>query len=214
MNWATRKYYYPPIILVNIHLAGLIGLFSSWKTFFLWLTPMSIVLSCFLVFTSHKSFTPRFFILSIALFLLGFFVEVAGVMTGTIFGSYHYGETLGFSVVDVPLVMGLNWLILIYCTGSMLNHFKLNTIVKSISGATILVLLDLLIEQVAIRNDFWHWKNREIPLQNFIAWWIISFVFLYGFFLVLKNNTNRLSLLYLMIQFGFFGSLVIFHFLK
>jgi putative membrane protein len=131
-------------------------------------------------------------------------------MTGTIFGSYHYGETLGFSVADVPLVMGLNWLILIYCTGSMLNHFKLNTILKSISGATILVLLDLLIEQVAIRNDFWHWKNSEIPLQNFIAWWIISFVFLYGFFLVLKNNTNRLSLLYLIVQFGFFGSLVIF----
>lgn len=214
MNWAKRKYYYPPIILINIHLTGLIGLFSSWKTVFLWLTPMSIVLSCFLVFTSHKSFTPRFFILSIALFLLGFLVEVAGVMTGTIFGSYHYGQTLGISFMNVPLVMGLNWLVLIYCTGSMLNNFKLNSIVKSICGATILVLLDLLIEQVAIRNDFWHWENREIPLQNYIAWWVISFVFLNGFFLMLKNSTNRLSLLYLIVQFVFFGTLVFFHFLK
>lgn len=210
MNWAKRIHYYPPIILLNIHLAGLIGLSSELKPLFLWMTPLSLILSSGLVFFIHKSFTLRFTIFAFSIFFLGFFVEVLGVKTGLVFGNYFYGDTLGYMLFDVPIVMGLNWLILTYCTGCFLNRFELHSVTKSFLGATLLVMLDLLIEQIAIRNDFWHWSGGEIPVQNYIAWWIISFVFLLLLFFTLGKVTNRLSILFLAVQFLFFGGLLIF----
>ena len=210
MNWDKRRHYYPPIILINIHLAGIIGLTSDLKPLFLWMTPLSLILSAGLLFFIHKSFSLRFTIFAFSIFLLGFFVEVLGVKTGLVFGNYFYGDTLGYMMFDVPLIMGLNWLVLTYSTGCFLNRFELNLITKCSLGATILVLLDLLIEQIAIRNDFWHWSGGVIPIQNYLAWWIISFVFLLLLFFTLGKVTNRLSFLFLAVQFLFFGGLLLF----
>jgi len=35
--------------------------------------------------------------------------------------------------------------------------------------------LDYLIEPVAVQYDFWYWQHAIIPLQNFVAWFYISF---------------------------------------
>src|SRR5689334_23098853 len=37
--------------------------------------------------------------------------EVIGVATGAIFGAYSYGEVLGFKLLEVPLIIGLNWVV-------------------------------------------------------------------------------------------------------
>lgn len=211
MNWDTRKHYYPPIILINSHLCGLFGLLSSWKTLFLWLTPFSLVLSAALVFIYQPNFNRRFYLLAISLFLLGFFAEVSGVATGLVFGNYSYGKTLGFMWLNVPLVMGLNWLILIYCMGSFLNRFPYHNLIKSFIGAGVLMTLDLFIEQVAIRYDFWHWQHNIIPIQNFVAWFVLSFVFLMLYYTFLGNTRNRLAAVFLGTQFLFFGGIVLFH---
>ena len=42
--------------------------------------------------------------------------------------------------------------------------------------ARICTLLDVLIEPVAIKLDYWSWENNVIPLQNYVMWFIVSFV--------------------------------------
>ena len=37
-----------------------------------------------------------------------------------------------------------------------------------------MVLLDLMIEPVAIRLDFWHWQAEVIPLQNYLMWFLVA----------------------------------------
>ena len=37
-----------------------------------------------------------------------------------------------------------------------------------------MVLLDLMIEPVAIRLDFWHWQGGAIPTQNYIMWFLVA----------------------------------------
>jgi len=73
---------------------------------------------------------------------VGFGVEVLGVKTELIFGSYHYGESLGYKWLSVPLLIGVNWCMLLYCT-SQLSKFK-NFIINALFGAALMVVLDFL----------------------------------------------------------------------
>ena len=49
---------------------------------------------------------------------------------------------------------------------------------KVLFGALVMVVYDLIMEPVAIRLDMWSWGGDVIPLQNYIAWFVISLVFL------------------------------------
>ena len=39
--------------------------------------------------------------------------EAIGVNTGLLFGTYEYGANLGFKIFGVPLIIGVNWTVLI-----------------------------------------------------------------------------------------------------
>jgi len=137
--------------------------------------------------------------------LAGFFIEVIGVNTGLIFGDYSYGEALGLKVLSTPLLIGVNWLILIYCTGVLLEYFKLkNSIIFSLIGALILLGIDFLIEPVAIRFNYWSWSGGQIPLQNYIGWYIFSFLLFFVFKGLDFNKNNKAAIVLLFAQIGFF----------
>ena len=40
-----------------------------------------------------------------------------------------------------------------------------------------MLLLDIFIEPVAIGLGFWEWQAAEVPLENYMAWFVLSFVF-------------------------------------
>lgn len=202
-----QKKYFIPVLLFNCHLCGLIGLLSPFKDIFLLLTPMNLLLGTFLLFYYQNELNKKFFGIVALIFLIGFGIEVIGVQSGLIFGSYTYGETLGIKLLDVPLIMGINWLTLIYSVGVVLNQTTLLTFSKCLIGAGLLVILDFFIEPVAIAFDFWHWQGDIIPVQNFIAWFIISFFLLLLFYTSKVAARNRLGTVYLSIQFFFFISL-------
>jgi len=151
---------------------------------------------------------------AIFLFIAGFAVEMIGVQTGKIFGSYHYGYALGFKLKDVPLIIGLNWVILILATQTIASRFTKNIFNIAVIGATLMVLLDVLIEQIASTYQFWHWQNDIIPLQNYIAWFVISFFF-HGLGASLKfEKSNPLAIFIFALQFIFFAALNLLNILK
>lgn len=111
------------------------------------------------------------------IYLIGFFVEVLGVNTGIIFGNYIYGEGLGTKVFNTPLIIGLNWLLLVYITASVLENKKLLVPVKIILGAAMMLGYDFIIEQLAPELNMWDWKNNTIPVSNYVAWFFIAAFF-------------------------------------
>ncbi len=203
----NKTLFYSVLALVIIHLAGVIGIKSSWSALFLSLTPVNLMVCTALFFINHKTKNTSFYVFAIVVFLCGFFVEVAGVATGKVFGVYTYGATLGLKLFAVPLVMGLNWLMLIYCAGCICHKLKTNIVFKSITGAAMLTALDILIEPSAMRYDFWNWAQSIIPVQNFVAWFVISFVLLLFFFKMDIEKNNALARPFYLVQLIFFALL-------
>jgi len=212
------------IVVTLMYLVGTLGLILPATQPYLKLaSPFNLWVSMILVLFFHPQINQSFINTSIGIFLAGFFLEVIGVQSGLIFGKYWYGETLGTKILEVPIVIGANWLLLIYCSNIVtIIFFKLikkNTLKKSMLDYTftkaifssfLMVCLDYLIEPVAIHLDFWHWQFEKIPSQNFQAWFIIAFL-LSCFFLNGKfQKVNPLAILILSLQFLFFISINIF----
>ena len=70
-----------------------------------------------------------------------------------------------------------------------------------------MVGLDYLIEPVAIKLDFWFWKEGLIPAQNYVAWFIVAFILLLLYHIWIKQNQNRIAIILFSIQVVFFGLL-------
>ncbi|MEZ4901217.1 MAG: carotenoid biosynthesis protein [Spirosomataceae bacterium] len=193
------------IVLPLMHFAGLLGLqFSATQPFFKALVPFHLITSLILLLIFHTDWSRPFIAFCGITYLIGFLVEALGVHTGLIFGEYNYGQTLGWKVIDIPAVIGINWLSLIYAVGVMVNDWHHSKIIKTFLAALIVVGLDILIEPVAIHFDFWSWATIKIPLQNYVAWYIISFGLLWLFYQLSFSKKNRLAVLFLGCQALFF----------
>jgi putative membrane protein len=195
------------LILVIVHTAGIIGMHTFYRDVFLALTPVNLLLSAGLLLCNHKEFNRSFFVFMLAVSAGGFIIEAAGVRTAIIFGAYRYDDSLGWQIMNVPVVIGVNWFMLVYCAGVISNKLRAGIFLKSLAGAALLVALDLLMEQSAHRYGFWSWLDDIIPLRNYIAWFIVSFIFLCLFHSLTFNKENRLAPVFYIIQLVFFALL-------
>jgi uncharacterized membrane protein len=162
-------------VLVIFHGVGFWGLmFSGKPAYFQALTPLNLLLTNALLFSFHRSWNLSFLLFALTVFGVGFFSEVVGVHTGLLFGSYTYGSALGYKVWEVPLLIGLNWLMLVYITGHISNYTNWPFVAKAILGAALMVLLDFFIEPVAMQFDFWDWNKSIVPVSNYIGWFVIA----------------------------------------
>jgi putative membrane protein len=80
-------------------------------------------------------------------------------------------------------------------------------ILRALAGALVLLLLDLLIEPVAVHFDYWHWANSVIPLKNYISWLGLSFLMLLLFEALRFKQQSIVAVVFLLTQFAFFGLL-------
>ena len=195
----------------SMFLAGIIGLsIPSTQAFFQFLTPFHLLSSfIFLILTQDKRNSAYWQFVLLAV-LLGYFIEVLGVKTQMIFGAYQYQTTLGFKIFEVPPMIGINWFLMVFCAGVLIDQtFKSykNIILKSTFGATILTIFDYIAEPVAIDQNMWTWTFGVPPLQNYIAWFIVAFVLLFAFFRLKFTKNNPLAIALFIFQLIFFGVL-------
>jgi uncharacterized membrane protein len=205
----TYKISIASLVLLITHAVGFWGLqLSDLNEYFIFLTPIQLVFTAFLIFAFHQNWDFKFIGIMLLIGILGYLSELLGVKTGLIFGEYHYGETLGFKLFDIPVLIGLNWIILIYCTGNIVIKLDTNSYVKAALGAFLMIAIDYYIEPVAISFDFWTWDttNGIIPIQNYIAWYILSFLFLLLFLKIGLKKVNPMALIGYIIQLLFFMS--------
>lgn len=203
-----NSYEFSVFLILLFHVSGLIGLHSSSRDWFLALTPLNLMVSFVALFRHENYRNITVITMALLLFLLGFFLEVAGVNTGLIFGEYKYGPVLGYKMFNTPLMIGVNWFILIFCIGVVVEKTRLPLLVKSLIGAAIMTLSDYIIEPVAIAYDFWTWSaGTVVPFQNYAAWFGFSFLFFIIFYKFDIKKTNKVAPWLLMTQIIFFLTL-------
>lgn len=201
-------------VLIVLYAVGLIGTITV-DSAILKLTPINLLASIFLVGVNHKQFDFKLLVFCAVVFVGSFALEAVGVATGAIFGQYFYGENLGYKLWDTPLLIGLNWLMLCYCSSVFASRMTAQTSVlnnrfaNALIAAATMVLLDVLMEQVAPMVDFWYFKNQVAPLQNYTAWFAFSFAFNFLFQQLQIETDNRVASWLLALQFIFFGSLCV-----
>ena len=171
-----KTYIYIGIVIL-FHLVGSIGLaIPDIKSYFLSLSSYNLLLSFIIVIVSSQVKSLRFYIFILFVFLTGYFVEWIGVHTHYLFGNYKYGSNLGFKILDIPLIIGVNWVVLILVSHSISLKIVKHNIFTPIIASLLMVGLDFLIEPVAIKSDYWSWENNQIPFYNYVCWFLISFL--------------------------------------
>ncbi len=101
-------------------------------------------------------------------------VEIAGVKTGALFGSYEYGKTLGPHILGVPPVIGFNWVIIVLGFSGVCSRLPCGAACKAFLSAASATGFDWVMEPVAIALGYWKWEQNCIPLQNYAAWFFVS----------------------------------------
>ncbi len=197
------------IIIVLFHLVGLYGFLTpALELLFIKLVPYHLLLMLGLMVFTVNDRSLGLIKFTAVVYLAGFFIEVIGVNTGQIFGDYIYGTALGIKLWATPLLIGVNWLILVYSTGVFLEtyNFKSKWLFSAL-GAGILLGIDFLIEPVAIKFDYWSWFEGVIPVQNYLGWYIFSYCLFLFFSASNFNKKNKAAVVLLFAQLCFFLAL-------
>jgi putative membrane protein len=174
--WNAYKQWVLLAIIVIFHTVGFVGLQSTSREYFLSLSPLNLLLSFSCLVLSFQHFTRRLFLAILVVGVVGFLAEYIGVHTQLLFGDYHYGKNLGFKLVEIPLVIAVNWAMLSFSALAIVFSIRVPLVVKALLSAGLMTFLDVLIEPVAITSDFWSWADGIIPMYNYVCWFVLSFV--------------------------------------
>ena len=205
------KKYKPYLLyfLILVYVSGSIGFVIN-PTFFSPFTPYTLLLSCF-VFLIHSPLADKKLLIDFfSIAFLGFIIEVIGVKTGFIFVKYSYGNGLGFKLLDVPLIISINWAMLIFAGIRIVSVIFANKIVSLVVAALLVTLIDLLIEQVAPGLDFWQFEGGLPGLHNYLGWIGVTFFTSYFFYPTIIKGNRNVSLILLILQIIFFTTLYLF----
>jgi len=195
--------------LILVYVSGSIGFVVN-PSFFSPFTPYTLLLTCF-VFLIHSPLADKKFIFAFfSIAFLGFIIEVIGVKTGFVFGKYSYGNGLGYKLLEVPLIISINWAILICAGIKIVSSIFVNKIKVLILAALLVTGIDLIIEQVAPKLDFWQFENGLPGLHNYLGWIGVAFFISYFFYPIIIKGNRTVSLIILILQTIFFTSLHLF----
>ncbi len=194
------------VLVVLFFTVGFIGFTSAeYSNQFKQLVPFHLLLMFVLMLISHEDKNKAFGTFLLFTFIAGFLIEFMGVTTGLIFGNYSYGATLGPKLVDIPILIGVNWILVIYSAGMFLKIFRIkNHNKRALIGALMITVLDFFIEPVAIKYDYWSWAAGEVPLHNYVGWFLFSYTLLRVFFHLKFRKNNFAAIVLFIVQFVFF----------
>lgn len=207
---------------ILMHVVGLIGLLFVNRSLFVNFTPIHLLIMPLLLFPFVQGKASRFIMFFLICFFTGWFSEWIGVKTGWLFGNYAYGNVLGVKLGGVPLLIGLNWFMVVYGSAAWVTELpgllRSGTGLKKIhfppwfrnmaflfGAASMTVVYDLFLETVAIRLGYWKWLgDGVIPFKNYLCWFGLSFLLLTTGRLLRVNVANKMASILFSIQLIFF----------
>ena len=165
-------------LLLVPYVVGLIGiLLPVTRSFFLSLTPYMLLFSFLIVYLEEGRWVIRNILAILLIIAFSFGAEYLGVNYGYLFGNYNYGSILGFKYYQVPLIIPLTWAMLSIAARSLVNLVTNRYAISAFLSAIVITAYDFLLELVAVRFGWWYWDNGDIPIFNYVCWFILSLVF-------------------------------------
>lgn len=118
--------------------------------------------------------------------------EEVGVVTGLVYGPYHYTATLGPWLGSVPILIPLAWFMLIYPSYVLVNLLLDGWLVGTpgshghlvrlaLVGGLVMTAWDLMVDPILSGPAFraWVWEGGGpyygVPVQNYLGWIVTSF---------------------------------------
>jgi putative membrane protein len=209
-------------IAVLFHCIGLVGILFVDAALFASLTPMNLLLSAGLLIYTQSSPNRHFILFAVVCYVVGYGVEYLGVNHQLLFGEYRYLPAMGWQWNNIPLVIGVNWFIMMYCCGATVQQFlnfmwnRLKDAEQSprtdvgffaivIDGALLATFFDWVMEPIAVKLGYWQWLgDGSIPVFNYLCWFAISALLMLLFRLLSFPKQNQFAVNLLLIQFMFF----------
>jgi putative membrane protein len=174
--------------------------------FITWLLPPSS-LSFFAFSLGHAvwSWGSRRALLLLGLTLgITLLVESIGVLTGWVYGPYHYTDRLGPRLFGlVPPLIPLAWFMMIYVSHDLVervvrpgsNPGPGRTIWLATLSALAVTAWDLIMDPVMVAGGHWVWEVRGgyfgIPVQNYIGWLATTFTIFLLFRVLTAQGSPR-----------------------
>jgi putative membrane protein len=184
---------------------GVVGiLIPQTRSLVLSLSAINLFLGFIVILLSEKKNLTGILVFSLIAFLIGYGSELIGVHTGALFGNYWYGANLGLKLMEVPLIIGINWGVLAITSASLTQKFINNIYIKIGVNSLLMVFFDFIMEPVAMKSDFWSWENDVIPIYNYVCWFFVALILQAIYLNFFKNRTNKVLNALFLIQLLFF----------
>lgn len=219
-----NNYHVATFIALLFHSTGFIGLFTSKQSWFIANTPLNLLIMFGLIVWTQTEKNAAFFLFVLVAFATGMITEMIGVNTSLLFGKYEYGNVLGKGIKNVPWLIGINWVTVIYCCGVVISHMQtwlLNKLPTAqnllssqsqfisfvIDGAMLATFFDSMLEPVAVKLGYWKWLgDGNIPFSNYLCWFLISALLITVFRLLRFSKHNQFAVHLLIIEGLFFSA--------
>jgi putative membrane protein len=135
--------------------------------------------------------------------VISFIAEETGVLTGLVFGHYHYSAMLGWKLGEVPILVPLGWFMMIYpswvVAQSLLQGVDLRRplgmIVLALVSALTMTGWDMVMDPPMAAAHNWVWEDGGpyfgVPLHNYVGWVGNTFVIFLVFGIVDRLVSKR-----------------------
>lgn len=138
---------------------------------------ISIIMNLLYVYFSvHRSIGKiKGILLITALGLFAVIIETIGLITSIPYGSFTYGEKLGFKLFQLtPWTVFFAWTPLVISSFTVIKKLGLSLVWTIVLSSCLLVAIDLVLDPVAVKLGFWRYSNPglyfEVPLSNYLGW--------------------------------------------
>ena len=137
--------------------------------------------------------------------------EEFGVLTGVLFGAYHYTDLMPYHISQVPLEIPFSWFVFQYLSFSLADliingqsHIRtkrltgdwraefIHGIMLSLTTGIVIVGWDLVADPMgSTTSNLWQWEHDNgyffgVPLLNYFGWFLVTVVFT-GVYLLLEH---------------------------
>ena len=135
---------------------------------------------------------------------IGFFFELIGVNYGIPFGKYEYTAFSSTTILSVPIPIVFAWGIYITVTYQVCRYLLNKLQVKNnyliyVITPFLMVNIDIAVDPLMVERGLWRWAEHfpfklfEIPLTNFVGWYITSFLMLTIYLNICKVNPDAVG---------------------
>jgi uncharacterized membrane protein len=196
------------ILLAAVHIVWIVGYSLPVTTdLFKALSPLLFAISAIVLFSFHRQFNRSFFRFIAIAFIILIISAIVLSQTGFVYNSFGFGPAIGIQLFGVPLIYPLFWINIIYSAGSITRRLQVVRFMKVVIATMMVLIMDLTIEPVAAKLEFWQWQNPGIPFLENIVTTSIAFIILLIFHLSRFRKTNMIAPVFYITTLLFFAYL-------